>query len=62
MIECHPIAPYTHGCYVTSMSKTCQLDIYQFHGVVIHCICSVIMSTCFYLDLGNEIFGKCSTS
>ena len=21
MIECHPIAPYTHGCYVTSMSK-----------------------------------------
>ena len=21
MIEYHPIAPYTHGCYVTSMSK-----------------------------------------
>ena len=21
MIERHPIAPYAHGCYVTSMSK-----------------------------------------
>ena len=25
MIECHPIAPYTHGCYVTSMSKNVQI-------------------------------------
>ena len=21
MIECHPIASYAHGCYVTSMNK-----------------------------------------